>query len=392
MKHRPIRSTLSLGSIFSFRMLGLFMILPVFAVYATHLKGSTPELIGMALGIYGLTQALLQMPMGFLSDRFGRKPIIALGLIIFALGSVVAALSTTIHGVILGRALQGAGAVGSTILALVGDLTTPEQRTKAMATIGMMIAFSFIIAVVLGPLLNNWIGVSGIFWLTAVLGLLGIVVLYVVVPAPEKLAQVLEPTASAFRRVLQDKNLLRFNFSIGALHAILTADFVVIPLAMHKIINLPPQHEWWIYLSLLLLSFCLMIPAIIIGEKRHKMKPILLIAVMTLGVSQLILLVSYQYLWGMILGLLVMFTAFNLLEASLPSLVSKTVSATSRGTAMGVYSSCQFFGIFMGGVLGGWMYGRFGMESVFGFTALIGIIWWLIVKGMEPPPISMQKK
>ncbi len=381
MKNQPIRSVLSLGTIFSFRMFGLFMILPVFALYANQLKGTTPELIGMALGIYGLTQALLQMPLGFLSDRVGRKPIIAIGLLIFAFGSVIAALSTSIHGVIVGRALQGAGAVGSTILALVGDLTTPEQRTKAMASIGMMIAFSFIFAIALGPLLNNWIHVPGIFWLTALLALLGIVVLYTAVPTPESITKALEPSISAFHKVLNDKDLLRLNFGIGALHAILTANFVVIPIALRKIVNLAPEHEWWMYLILLLLSFALMLPAIIVGEKRHKMKPVLLAAVMTLGISQIILLVSYQYLWGMLTGLLVLFTGFNLLEASLPSLVSKSVSATSRGTAMGIYSSCQFFGIFVGGAVGGWIYGEFGMASVFGFTAAISVIWWFIAKG-----------
>lgn len=391
MNNQPIRSILALGTIFSFRMLGLFMILPVFAVYAEQLHGSTPTLIGLALGIYGLTQALLQMPLGFLSDRYGRKLIITIGLLIFALGSVIAALSSSIEGVIIGRAIQGAGAVGSTILALVGDLTAPEQRTKAMATIGVMIAFAFILAMVLGPILDSWVHVSGIFWLTAVLGVLGIGVLYVAVPSVSEEVKTIVPSLATFKTVLSQPNLLRLNFSIGALHAILTANFVVIPFALRELVSLPQQHEWMVYLSLLLIAFVLMLPGIIIGEKRGIMPKLLIGAILVLGISQIILAASYDLFWGLIIGMLILFTAFNLLEASLPSLISRLVTSSSRGTAMGVYSSCQFLGIFIGGSVGGWMYGKYGLTSVFIFTAVLTLLWIIVAWGMRNLSLQSSK-
>ncbi len=263
------RAALSLASIFALRMLGLFMIYPVFSVYAEHLRGVTPTTIGLALGAYGLTQALLQIPFGMLSDRVGRKPIIATGLLIFAIGSVVAALSGSIYGVILGRILQGGGAVGSTILAMTADLTREEHRTKAMALVGMTIGLSFAVALVLGPVLTTWIGVPGIFWLTSVLALGGIGVLYLSVPQParQRLHRDTEAVPALFKRVLTDGQLLRLDFGIMALHGILTASFVALPLALRDAAGLDTQHQWYLYLPVLVVAVVAMVPFIITGRE-----------------------------------------------------------------------------------------------------------------------------
>ncbi|HET6655674.1 MAG TPA: MFS transporter [Gammaproteobacteria bacterium] len=382
------RAALSLAAIFALRMLGLFMIYPVFAVYATHLSGATAATIGLALGIYGLAQAILQIPFGTLSDRIGRKPVIAAGLILFAIGSVIAALSHSIGGVILGRALQGAGAVGSTILALGADLTREENRTKAMAMIGMTIGVSFALAVVVGPPLNRWVGVPGIFWLTAVLALCGIGVLYGLVPQPHLIRHHAdtEPVPALFKRVLTNGELLRLDFGIFAQHAILTATFLALPLALKQAGGF--GAHWLFYLPILAVAFVLMTPFIIIGEKYRKMKPVFIGAVAAVGLGQLSLLVWHGDLWAIGAGLLVFFAAFSLLEASLPSLISKVAPADSKGTAMGVYSSSQFLGIFVGGAVGGWLQGVFaphGLLAVFVLTTGLAVCWLLVAMTMPAP-------
>ncbi|HKK13104.1 MAG TPA: MFS transporter [Gammaproteobacteria bacterium] len=382
------RAATSLASIFSLRMLGLFMIYPVFSVYAMkHLAGATPTTIGIALGGYGLTQAIFQIPFGSLSDRFGRKPLITLGLLIFAGGSALAGASHTIVGVIIGRVLQGAGAVGSTILALAADLTREEHRTKAMAMIGMTIGFSFALAVVLGPVLNTWIGVSGIFWLTAVLALLGIGVLQLVVPRPvrSRFHRDTEAVPALFKSVLTDGQLLRLDFGIMALHLMLTASFVALPIAITHAAGLKPAHQWYLYLPVLLVSVFAMVPFIILAEKRRKMKQVFLGAILALGIAELILMEWHNSLVGVGVALTVFFTAFTLMEASLPSLISKVAPPASKGTAMGVYSSSQFFGIFIGGTVGGWMMGHHGLYGVFAFTAIVAGIWFLIAWTMKSP-------
>ncbi|HET6655237.1 MAG TPA: MFS transporter [Gammaproteobacteria bacterium] len=382
------RAALSLAAIFALRMLGLFMIYPVFAVYAKHLTGATAATIGLALGIYGLAQAILQIPFGTLSDRIGRKPVIAAGLVLFAIGSVVAAMSDSIGGVILGRALQGAGAIGSAILALGADLTREENRTKAMAMIGMTIGVSFALAVVVGPLLNRWVGVPGIFWLTAALALVGIAVLYGLVPQPHLIRHHAdtEPVPALFKRVLTNGELLRLDFGIFAQHAILTATFLALPLALKQAGGF--GAHWLFYLPILAVAFVLMTPFIIIGEKYRKMKPVFIGAVAAVALGQLSLLVWHGSLWALGAGLLVFFAAFSLLEASLPSLISKVAPADSKGTAMGVYSSSQFLGIFVGGALGGWLQGQFaphGLLAVFALTTALGVCWLLVAMTMPAP-------
>ncbi len=379
------RAALSLAGIFSLRMLGLFMIYPVFALWARRLPDATAFSIGLALGVYGLTQALFQIPLGFLSDRLGRKRIIAAGLLLFALGSVVAALSHSIDGIILGRLLQGAGAVGSAILALAADLTREQQRTKAMAVIGMTIGASFSLALVAGPILNRWIGVPGIFWLTAVLALLGIGVLYGLVPQPlvSSVHAEAEPVPALFKRVLTDRELLRLDFGIFVQHTILTASFLSVPFVL-KQAGVALHDQWFVYLPVLVVSVICMLPLIILAE-RGRMKPVFLASVATLGVSQLLLLLGHGRLPVVIVALLVFFTAFNLLEASLPSLISRVAPSEAKGTALGIYSSSQFFGIFVGGALGGWLQGVWGLTGVFVLCAVLAGLWLLVAITMRLP-------
>lgn len=381
------RAAFSLAAIFALRMLGLFMILPVFALYAEHLHGVTPFLVGVAIGIYGLTQGLLQIPFGMLSDRLGRKPVIAAGLLIFALGSVVAAMADSIHGVILGRALQGAGAIAAAVMALTADLTTEEHRTRAMAVIGMSIGLSFMLAMVAGPLLDRWIGIPGIFMLTAVLALLGIAVLYLLVPTPELSVfhrdAELEP--AQMRDVLRDQQLLRLDFGIFVLHLALTASFVVLPLALVKSGFAAADH-WQLYLPVMLLAMALTIPFIILAEKLRRMKLVFTAAVLLLLCSQLGLAWRHDLFWYIAVLLQLFFLAFNLLEATLPSLVSKIAPAQSKGTAMGVYTSSQFIGAFIGGAVGGWLHGQYGSGAVFAFSALLIAVWWLAALTMREPP------
>jgi MFS family permease len=387
MSKTEIRATLSLAAIFCLRMLGLFMIYPVFVTYARHLRGATPAAVGLALGIYGLTQALLQLPFGMLSDRFGRKLIISIGLLLFAAGSVVAAVADSIHGVILGRALQGTGAVGSVILALGADLTREDHRTKAMALIGMTIGLSFAASLVLGPVVNGWIGVSGIFWLTALLALLGLAVNWFIVPQPWRIAhhRDAEEVPWLLMRVVRDRQLLRLDFGILALHVILTASFLGLPHVLTGVLGVPTPHHWYVYLPVLALSVVIMVPFIIIGEKHHRLKQVFLGAVVALALSQLTLMLDHRSALPVFIALVVFFSAFNLMEASLPSLVSKVAPAGAKGTAMGVYSSSQFLGIFIGGSLGGWMNGLAGSHGLFAFTFLVAVIWFFVSLTMRRP-------
>lgn len=379
------RAALSLAGIFSLRMLGLFMIYPVFAPWARKLPDATATTIGLALGAYGLTQALLQIPFGFLSDRVGRKPVIAMGLALFAAGSIIAAMSTSIYGIVLGRVVQGAGAIGATVLALAADLTLEEHRTKAMAIIGMTIGGAFGLAVVLGPVLNSWIGVRGIFWLTAVLAGCGIVVLYTLVPraASRSVHRDAEPVPALFWRVLSDRELRRLDFGIFSQHAILTASFLTIPFVLtHAGVAL--HHQWLVYLPVLVLSVALLVPLVIMAE-RGRMKPVFLGSVALLAIGQLLLLQGQEHLGIAFLALLAFFTAFNVLESTLPSLVSRFAPADAKGTAMGVYSSSQFFGIFVGGVLGGWIKAHWGLDGVVAFCLVVAALWGAEAAFMRPP-------
>lgn len=381
------RAVFSLASIYALRMMGLFMILPVFALYGETLEGYTPALIGIAIGIYGLTQAALQIPFGMASDRFGRKPVITLGLIIFAIGSVVAATADSMSGVIIGRALQGAGAIAAAVMALTADLTREENRLGAMAIIGMSIGVAFATSLVMGPVLNQWIGVDGIFWLTGLLAVAAIGVLHYVVPTPvcSSFHRDAQTVPAQLKTVVSDPQLLRLDFGILALHMMLTATFVVLPLALRDHAGLDAAHHWYVYLPVMLLSMVLMVPFVIIAEKKRRMKTVFGAAVLLLALAELAFMLGYRSMTGIIFGLFVFFTAFNVLEATLPSLIAKVASPDSKGSAMGVYSSSQFMGAFFGGTLGGWLYGQSGMEAVFGLCAALAVVWFLIAATMQSP-------
>jgi len=387
MEKQELRAAGSLAAVFSVRLLGLFMIYPVFAAYARNLSGANPYLIGEALGIYGLTQGLLQIPFGLLSDKVGRKVMIVLGLIVFAIGSAVAAVSTSIDGVIIGRALQGAGAVGSVILALVADLTAEENRTKAMAMVGITIGASFMIALVAGPIVANFVGVSGIFWLMVGLALIGIAITQFVVPNPRQVRvhRDAEAVPAMIGAVLRDKELLRLDIGIFALHASLTASFLVVPGLLRVTLDLAVHDQWLVYLPVLLVAVVVMVPAIIVAEKYRRMKGVFVGAVAALLASQIMLCLGAGNLFVLLAALIVFFSAFNVMEASLPSLITKAAPPDAKGTAMGLYSSLQFLGIFVGGVVGGFANQYGGSAGVFALTTAIALVWLIAAATMAQP-------
>jgi predicted MFS family arabinose efflux permease len=380
------RAAFSLAAIYAFRMLGLFMILPVMALYAETLGNPDPLLIGLAIGAYGLTQALLAIPYGLWSDRLGRKPVIAFGLLVFAIGSVVAAMADTITGVIIGRALQGAGAVAAAVMALAADLTREEHRTRTMAIIGMTIGLSFAASLALGPLLERWIGVPGIFWLTAVLALLGIAVLYLLVP-DARASRGRRDTGAVpgyFSEVLRDPELLRLDAGVFILHCMLTATFVAVPFALRDFAGLDPARHGYLYLPVLLVSLVAMFPLVVVAEVRRRLRETFLMMILIIAVAQIVLWTGHGSLVGIAAALLLFFVAFNVLEALLPSLLAKVAPADRKGTAMGVFSASQFLGAFAGGVLGGVLYGWMGFAGVFGGSLILAVVWLLWARGMAP--------
>jgi len=380
------RGIFALAGIFALRMLGLFMILPVMSIFAEELNDVTPFLIGMTISVYGLTQALFQIPFGLLSDRWGRKPVIASGLIIFAAGSVVAALSDSIYGVLIGRALQGSGAIAAAAMAMAADLTREVHRTKAMALIGISIGLSFAISLVAGPVIGSAWGLQGIFWLTALLAVLGIVVLYVLVPDPGHIRfhRDTETVPLQFRNVLQNPELLRLDFGILSLHMVLTGSFVVLPLLLRDA-SLPVEQHWTVYLPVLLASMLAIVPFIIFAEKKRKIKPVFLGSIVIIFLAELGLVVFHTDVLLIAVFLLLFFCGFNLLEATLPSMISKIAPAALKGTAMGVYSTSQFLGAFLGGISAGWLYGQYGVESVFFMCAGTVFVWFIVACSMKNP-------
>ncbi len=388
MSKSELSSVLSIALLMAFRMLGMFMVLPIFATAATHLQGSTPALIGLTLGIYGLTQAMLQIPFGALSDKIGRKPIIAIGLVLLIIGSLIAAQAHSIYGVLLGRALQGAGAIGSTCLALLADLTRDENRSKAMAMVGMMIGLSFSVAIVLGPMINHYFQLNGIFWTTAILGVLALCILLPSIAKPPRLtlAKHSENRLNRYRSVFSNTQLLRLNLGIFSQHAMLTSLFVILPLLLTHSLGLTNHQQTLTYLLILSGAFIASIPLIIIAEAWRKMKPVFLLAISTLTISSLLLISYHQARWDVFLLLFLFFGAFSLLEATLPSLVSKLAAIRYKGTAMGVYSTAQFLGIFIGGSLSGWLYGHYSITGVLLFMSGLGLLWLLWASTMAQPP------
>lgn len=381
------RAVVSLASLYVFRMLGLFMVLPILVLYGDQYSGSTPALLGLALGVYGFSQAFLQIPFGVISDRVGRKPVIAIGLIVFISGSVIAALADSIYGLIAGRFLQGCGAISSAVMALLTDLTSDKNRTKAMATIGASIGVSFVIALVIGPALAAWGGLSSVFWLTAVLGLIGLYILFQVVPTIAARSHQHKKVAAPALLVkcLRNTELLRLNIGIFVLHFVLMASFVVLPNILEVNMGVAREQHWLIYLPLLAGSFIVMLPFIILAEKYRKIKPVFLSAVVLLILSELWLGQAPSTLYGLLPALFIFFMAFNLLEATLPSLMSKIAPVEAKGAATGIYSTCQFLGVFFGGVTAGGIYQAYNATAVFWLCAGLVALWVIAAFSMSTP-------
>ena len=377
------RAGASLAAIFALRMLGLFLILPVFAEHAKHIPGGDSKaMIGLAMGAYGLTQAMFQIPFGMASDRWGRKPVIVAGLVLFAIGSAVAALAGDIWMIILGRVVQGAGAISAAVTALAADLTREQHRTKVMAMIGSSIGLVFAASLIGAPALYAAVGMAGIFWLTAILALGAIGLLTHVVPS----APPLQPGPKVpFREVLFDAQLMRLNFGIFALHLIQMAMFVVVPGLLIATGNLPLGQHWQVYLGTMLASLVPMVPAIIYAEKRAKLKPVFLAAVVLLIVAEAGSFLGLDSFAAIVAMMWVFFLAFNILEASLPSLISRMAPARAKGAALGVYNPSQALGLFTGGAVGGLLAQHAGAGGVFAFGAAMAVLWLLVAASMRPP-------
>ncbi|MBB6115931.1 MULTISPECIES: MFS transporter [Rahnella] len=387
MTPQESRATWGLGTVFSLRMLGMFMVLPVLTTYGMALSGASETLIGIAIGIYGLAQAVFQIPFGLMSDRVGRKPLIVFGLIIFCIGSIVAASTDSIWGVIIGRALQGSGAIAAAVMALLSDLTREQNRTKAMAFIGISFGVTFAIAMVLGPVITHAWGLHALFWAIAGLTLVAILITVAVVPSPA--THILNRESSmvkgSFSKVLNNPKLLKLNFGILCLHILLMSSFVVLPQVMEHA-GFPPAEHWRVYLVTMLTSFVAVIPVIIYAEKKRHMKQVFMGCVAVLLLAELVLWSAGLHLWVVIAGIQLFFLAFNVMEAILPSLISKESPAGYKGTAMGLYSTSQFIGVAIGGSLGGYVYGNAGADAVFLLCAAIAVVWLLVSATMTEPP------
>lgn len=379
------RSTFALSSIFALRMLGLFMIIPVFAVVGQQYQHATPMLIGLAMGIYGLSQAILQIPFSLWADRFSRKPLIIFGLSLFSLGALIAGISDSIYGVIIGRAIAGAGAVSAVVMALLADVTREEQRSKAMAMMGMSIGLSFVVAFGISPWLTQQIGISGLFFLMAMMGITAIFML-MLVPNVKRYHQVTSQNyQQQFKQVLMIGDINRLHFSIFVLHLMLAAMFIYIPSQLIHFADLPLAQHGLIYFPLLLVSLLFAFPSIILAEKYRKMRGILVTAVAGILMSFILLAWGAQSAYVLFLALGLFFIAFNIMEALLPSWLSKAAPIQSKATAMGINASCQFLGGFCGGMLGGQLLGMENTMIGWGILMVIALVWLVVMFGLSQP-------
>ncbi|MGN7836439.1 MFS transporter [Acinetobacter sp. 22323] len=379
------RSTFALSSIFALRMLGLFMIIPVFSVAGQSYEYATPALIGLAVGVYGLTQAILQIPFSLIADRFSRKPLVVIGLLLFALGGAIAAMSDTIYGVIIGRAIAGGGAVSAVVMALLADVTREENRMKAMATMGMSIGLSFVVAFTLGPWLTGLVGISGLFWVTTIMGLAAIAMLLMVPKVTRHHRNFQQGYLIQLKQVLKMGDLNRLHVSVFSLHLLLTAMFIYVPSQLIEFANIPLVSHGWVYLPLLVISLFFAFPSIILAEKYRKMRGIFLTAIAGIIVGLLVLIFGFESKYILLTGLGIFFIAFNVMEALLPSWLSKVAPIQSKATAMGVNASSQFLGAFFGGTLGGQLLLLNDTSMGWSILTAVAIIWLLISFGLAQP-------
>lgn len=389
MSREELRAGVSLGTLYALRMFGMFLILPVFAVHAPSLAhGDDLMLVGLALGAYAFTQAVFQIPYGMAADRFGRKRVIVFGLLVFAAGSFIAAASTDIYLTILGRCVQGAGAIAAAVMALAADLTREAHRTKTMAMIGASIGLVFAISLVAAPVMYRWIGLGGIFALTGVLALTGVWLTLAAVPAEPaaRAAEGLDLGGTALREVLGNAELARLNFGIFALHLTQMAMFVVVPLLLVDPGGLAASEHWKVYLPVVLLSFVLMIPPLLAAERHGRSRRLFAGSIALIGLAQLGLTWWATGVATIAVLLLAFFVAFNLLEAAIPSLVTRLAPQRAKGTALGVYNTTQAMGLFAGGALGGLLAQHLGVHAVFVACALLMMVWLLVVAWMRVPP------
>ena len=380
---------LKISLIMSVRMLGLFMLFPVMSVYASEYDNSTPFLVGLAIGVYGLTQALLQIPFGYLSDRFGRKPILIFGLIIFFLGSVLAANTSNLILVVLGRALQGGGAISAVLMAFLADSVNEENRAKANAFVGFQIGVAFMLSLLIGPIISSKVGLQGLFWTIALLSLIALIVVFSL--EQSKPITYYKLSLNAFKETLT-KELVTLDLSIFSLHLILAAGFIVMPILIVENQIVTMVDNWHLYLPAIFLSFLGMLPLIVVAEKFKKTKYILLLCILLLIISQFIFLNASLSFQLFLITLTIFFIAFNSIEALLPSLLSRTASSTKRGLAMGIFSTSQFLGTFFGGAIGGLIYDIYDLNSVFLFTIFVALIWWFLILLMPLKTKTLKEK